>query len=245
MVFSLFSRKPVLSPPSPPSRSSLPPLTASPSPPPPPPADPTSLHALIAAVPANSLHNYILVHLAPEAPPISHDTLAALTSFFSSLSPPPQLHCARCHKAYFDVENTDRSCLVPHDDDSAEVERVGWARATTAEYETLWACCGRTVEGAGDMGPPDGWCYEGKHTVSTPRPFHVPSAPVLIRPQDRHQARQVSRRLHSSRRQTRPLRSYGLLWTLTATHIQPVEYSTFATWSETCTQSPGGARGLR
>ncbi|KAG2066423.1 hypothetical protein BDR04DRAFT_1106737 [Suillus decipiens] len=35
-----------------------------------------------------------------------------------------------------------------------------------AAYETLWGCCGRTVEGTGDMGPPDGWCYEGRHTVS-------------------------------------------------------------------------------
>jgi hypothetical protein len=30
----------------------------------------------------------------------------------------------------------------------------------------LWGCCGKTVEGDGDMGPPDGWCYEGMHTVS-------------------------------------------------------------------------------
>lgn len=61
------------------------------------------------------------------------------------------------------MENDDRSCLIGHDDDSAEVERVGRA---SGGYETLWGCCGKTVEGDGDMGPPDGWCYEGKHTVS-------------------------------------------------------------------------------
>lgn len=60
---------------------------------------------------------------------------------------------------------------MAHDDDAAEVERVGKGRLSLggeggARYETLWGCCGRTVEGDGDMGPPDGWCYEGKHTVS-------------------------------------------------------------------------------
>jgi hypothetical protein len=49
---------------------------------------------------------------------------------------------------------------MPHDDDSAEIFSVkGRGR------ETLWQCCGKTVEGEGDMGPPDGWCYEGFHTV--------------------------------------------------------------------------------
>lgn len=73
------------------------------------------------------------------------------------------------------MENTDRSCLVPHDDESAEVERVGVTPRSQkkgkvtggfgSEYETLWGCCEKVVEGDGDMGPPDGWCYEGKHTV--------------------------------------------------------------------------------
>jgi hypothetical protein len=173
MVFSLFSRKQSqLRTPSPSTHSPIgslspqppqPPLT--PSPPPPPPSDTAPLHALILSIPPHSLHAYTLANLAPSHPP-SPSILAALTTFFADLTPPPRLHCVRCHKHFFEVENTDRSCLVPHDDDSAEVERVGWARAGTAEYETLWACCGRTVEGAGDMGPPDGWCYEGRHTVS-------------------------------------------------------------------------------
>jgi len=59
---------------------------------------------------------------------------------------------------------------VPHDDESAEVERVGRGTGMrVAEYETLWGCCGKTVEGDGDMGPPDGWCYEGRHTTDTKR----------------------------------------------------------------------------
>jgi hypothetical protein len=69
-----------------------------------------------------------------------------------------------------EIENDDRSCLVPHDDDSALVERVGRAAKRRGGeggpvYETLWQCCGKTVEGDGDQGPPDGWCYEGRHTV--------------------------------------------------------------------------------
>ncbi|KAG1801980.1 uncharacterized protein BJ212DRAFT_1591331, partial [Suillus subaureus] len=49
--------------------------------------------------------------------------------------------------------------VLPHsnDDESALVDR--------AAYETLWSCCGGSVEGTGDMGPPDGWCYEGRHTI--------------------------------------------------------------------------------
>ena len=94
-------------------------------------------------------------------------------------------HCVRCHKDFTDVENTDRSCLVPHDDESAEVERVGRSRKVGAAegpvYETLWGCCGKTVEGDGDQGPPDGWCYEGKHTVC-PALARSPSRSFTERP---------------------------------------------------------------
>jgi hypothetical protein len=134
--------------------------------------DPAALHSLISSVPPKTLHEYTLKHLIPPTRssstihPPSSLTLTHLTSFFSSLTPPPKLHCVRCHKFYFDVENGDRSCLVPHDDDSAEVERVGSSKMADTAYQTLWGCCGKTVEGDGDMGPPDGWCYEGKHTVS-------------------------------------------------------------------------------
>lgn len=146
------------------------------------PTDPSALHALIASVPAQTLHAYTLTHLSPVPPspfpfaipsaglilhapfrPPSPRTLSALTEFFTSLSPPPKLHCVRCHKAYFELENTDWSCRVPHDDESAIVDRI--RTGLGAEYETLWGCCGRTVDGDGDQGPPDGWCYEGKHTV--------------------------------------------------------------------------------
>jgi hypothetical protein len=169
--------------------------------------DPTALHALIASVPAQILHGYTLAHLsnAPSSSlpfqtstdPPSPRTLTILTQFFSSLTPPPRLHCVRCHRVFFELENTDRSCKVAHDDDSAIVERV--RTGLGAEYETLWRCCERTVEGDGDMGPPDGWCYEGKHTV-----FFIisPCHPILTYSflLDGHQTRSIPRRLHSSRR---------------------------------------------
>ena len=186
MVFGLFSRKPVavtetqhssttqLRTPSPsvesgsigkqtsPSRD--PPLTPSP-PPEPNHLNTADLHALILSIPPQTLHTYTLTHLTPSNPP-RPDALTHLSSFFADLVPPPRLHCVRCHKFFFEVENTDRSCLVPHDDDSAVVERVASSKSKEGTlYETLWGCCGRTVEGNGDMGPPDGWCYEGKHTV--------------------------------------------------------------------------------
>ncbi|KAJ3743947.1 hypothetical protein DFH05DRAFT_1493129 [Lentinula detonsa] len=145
--------------------------------------DPAAIHSLISSVPPKTLHEYILARLIPPARssnthndnnatvihPPSSLTLTHLTSFFSTLTPPPQLHCVRCHKSYYEVENVERSCLVPHDDESAEVERVGLGRGADTQYETLYNCCGRTVEGEGDMGPPDGWCYEGKHTTDTKR----------------------------------------------------------------------------
>lgn len=135
------------------------------SPSPPPTTDPTALQSLLMTIPPKVLHEYTLAQLQETTEPHSQLTLTVLTSFFSALTPPPLLHCARCHKGFFDVENDDRSCMVPHDDESAEVERVGRGAGKAAEYETLWGCCGKTVEGDGDMGPPDGWCYEGKHTV--------------------------------------------------------------------------------
>lgn len=175
MVFGLFSKKPQTKPetkqptiqlrtPSPSVVDSFsprvddicPPIT--PSPPPEDVTDPAALRALIQSIPPKILHSYTLSHLSTASPQV----LTYLSAFFSDLVVPPTLHCVRCHKGYFDVENDDRSCLVGHDDDSAEVERVGRG----AGYETLWGCCGKTVEGDGDMGPPDGWCYEGMHTVS-------------------------------------------------------------------------------
>ena len=137
--------------------------------------DPTILHTLITSVPAQTLHSYVLKHLSsapsssiplqPSLNPPSPRTLTILTQFFASLTPPPLLHCVRCHRGFFELENTDRSCTVAHDDDSAIVERVRTGLGT--EFETMWGCCEKTVEGDGDMGPPDGWCYEGKHTVNS------------------------------------------------------------------------------
>jgi hypothetical protein len=145
-------------------------MSLPPPPPPPPPSGPSmpavpptpeALHSLVTSIPAKTLHAYVLDNI-PAAPP---DTLSALASFFATLSPPPILHCVRCHEDYTDIENEDRSCRVPHDDDSAEVEWAGYKRGDS-DYETYYGCCGKTVEGEGDLGPPDGWCYEGMHTVS-------------------------------------------------------------------------------
>ncbi|KAF9000260.1 hypothetical protein BDQ17DRAFT_1359928 [Cyathus striatus] len=182
--FDFFARRPPPTTPSPPVDPSTsprvsfisphpapsPPTSTSPSPPPltdePTPAP---LIALLTTIPSPTLKQYILSTLSTPTPSAQ---ITALTTFFSALTPPPELHCVRCHKSYYDVENGDRSCLIPHDDESALVERVKGA------YETLWGCCGRTVEGDGDMGPPDGWCYEGKHTTDPKRArFRADSTP--------------------------------------------------------------------
>ena len=134
------------------------------------PPEPTveSLTTHISAIPPKVLHAYVLARI----PNVPEDTLPTLAALFAELAPPPRLHCVRCHKDYVEVENDDRSCLVAHDDESAEVERVGTAKragrvpgTVGATFETLWGCCGKIVEGDGDQGPPDGWCYEGMHTV--------------------------------------------------------------------------------
>ncbi|KAH8096656.1 hypothetical protein BXZ70DRAFT_945552 [Cristinia sonorae] len=157
------------------------PIEASPGDVPLPTPTPESLSALISSVPAKILYVYTLSRI----PDASEDTIKTLAAFFDTLAPPPKLHCLRCHKDFVEVENDDRSCLVPHDDDSAEVERVGRgvaleARRTAAgtEYETLWGCCGKITEGNGDQGPPDGFCYEGKHTTDVKRArFRADSTP--------------------------------------------------------------------
>lgn len=112
-----------------------------------PPADPLELLALIKKVPAKTLQQYIISRV----PDASIQEMHALAEFFSSLAPPPSVHCVRCHKDYAEVENTDRSCFVPHDDDSAEVEYVGNSKSRVpgivgTTYETLWGCCNKIVE---------------------------------------------------------------------------------------------------
>ena len=127
------------------------------------PPTPKALHELVSAIPAKTLQAYVLAHL-PTAPP---DTLSALVSFFAALTPPPLLHCVRCHSDYTEIENDNRSCQVPHDEYNYEIEWVGPLGRDGYEYETQYFCCGKTVDGEGDRGPPDGWCYEGRHTVCT------------------------------------------------------------------------------
>ena len=91
-----------------------------------------------------------MARLQETAEPLSPLTLTVLTSFFSALTPPPLLHCVRCHKGFFDIENNDRSCAVPHDDDTALIERVGNRCGRVAgEYETLWGSVGRLSKATG------------------------------------------------------------------------------------------------
>lgn len=182
MVFGFFSRKSHLqedsanadSNPSASITGSVPPQ--SPSPPPEDevtqahvvPTDLPSLYKLVKSVPPKVLHDYTVARLRSE----DDVQFAPVLSFFSDLKPPERLHCVRCHRNYFEVDNTDRSCQIDHDDESAVVERVG------GEYETLYGCCDRTVKGEGDMGPPDGWCYEGEHTTDPIRArFRADSTP--------------------------------------------------------------------
>ena len=172
------------------------------------------LYRQIASVPAKTLHQYALSKLraatnlstsSTSEHHLSHETLAAVADFFADLHPPPKLHCVRCHRDYVEVENDDRGCTVAHDDESTFVERVG--RATRkgrggedgSEYETLWQCCGKTVEGDGDQGPPDGWCYQGKHTASCLR-ITISSLVFLILCSfvDRCQTCKVESRFHAT-----------------------------------------------
>lgn len=135
--------------------------------------DSSHLRSLLISVPPQTLHSYALSRL-----PASPTTLTTLTRFFNSLTPPPKLHCVRCHNPYFELENTDRSCRIAHDDDSTVVERVRTNSTLGGDYETLWGCCAKTVDGDGDQGPPDGWCYEGQHTTDPRRArFRADSSP--------------------------------------------------------------------
>ncbi|KAG9317875.1 hypothetical protein JVU11DRAFT_2103 [Chiua virens] len=148
------------------------------------PDETTALYDLMLTIPAKTLHAYTLSHLRPQTPlpsasvlalgsppdvtprPPSPTSVAKLTTFFSTLTPPPLLHCVRCHNDFYDIENEDKdkACRVPHDDESALVSRI-----SGGGYETLWGCCGQTASGDGSEGPPDGWCYEGRHTVDIRR----------------------------------------------------------------------------
>lgn len=105
-----------------------------------PPMNSEELFTLVKKVPPKILHEYVLRNL----PHASLQEATALTEFFARLSPPPVLHCVRCHKNFVEVENTDLSCMVHHDDDTAEVMHGGGSRKTT--YETLWGCCNKLVE---------------------------------------------------------------------------------------------------
>ncbi|KAF6746196.1 hypothetical protein DFP72DRAFT_923389 [Ephemerocybe angulata] len=105
---------------------------------------------------------------------LTPEALTLLTDFFRTLVPHPQLHCVRCHKAllrprkhrqWTPAAASRTTTTAP----SSERVGVSSSSADAATYQTLWGCCGGVVEGDGDQGPPDGWCYEGMHTIDTRR----------------------------------------------------------------------------
>lgn len=102
----------------------------------------TALLTRIKDIPSITLRDYVIQHL-PEA---NYEQFIALDSFFLTLAPPPTLHCVRCHKDYVEVENTDRSCLIPHDDDSTEIEHRGYNAHSGTSYQTLYFCCNNYVD---------------------------------------------------------------------------------------------------
>jgi hypothetical protein len=119
----------------------------------PPPLTPAELLSRVKKVPPKTLHDYVIAHIL-DAPSEASQTLL---SFFATLSPPPKIHCVRCHKDYAEVENTDRSCLVPHDDESAEVEHARDVNKAGSKYETNYGCCGKWVEVSIILISFDGW----------------------------------------------------------------------------------------
>ncbi|KAG8830403.1 hypothetical protein FRC17_004929 [Serendipita sp. 399] len=132
-----------------------------------------ALKELVRDVPPKTLHLFLMQRLDiqktvgkgrnkpnPNAYPTLENDFPVLSSFFNGLVLPPKNHCLRCHTDYVDIENGPRSCVKEHDDDSAIVRR-----SAQGIHETFWGCCGQTVDGDGDQGPPTGWCYEGPHTI--------------------------------------------------------------------------------
>src|ERR1700731_3291229 len=82
-----------------PSPSDSPAPHPPPSPSPEPQVQPHELHALLTTIPPKTLHTYPLTRLHPDFPtPPAPATLTALGAFFAHLTPPPLLHCVRCHK---------------------------------------------------------------------------------------------------------------------------------------------------
>ncbi|PVG03695.1 hypothetical protein CPB86DRAFT_810749 [Serendipita vermifera] len=130
------------------------------------------LKELIAQVPPKTLHSFMVERLdaqksgrkkkpSPKVYKELEKDFPVLGSFFTGLVLPPKLHCVRCHTDYVEIENGPRSCVKEHDDDSARV-----IRSEAGIHQTFWGCCGQTVDGDGDQGPPTGWCYEGLHTTN-------------------------------------------------------------------------------
>lgn len=103
---------------------------------------PEVLHVLVTTIPPKMLHtSYMLAHI-PGCPP---DTLAALASF-ATLKPPPLLHCIRCHADYTEVENGDCRAAACH-----TTTRAPRSSGSAVAVATFWDCCGKTVEGEGDL----------------------------------------------------------------------------------------------
>ena len=89
------------------------------------------LRSRIEKMPLKTLHDYVLANLDSPSPERSE----SLLDVFESLKMPQKIHCARCHKDYFEDENTKFSCRMEHDDDTMDGDRQVWE----------WLCCGLTI----------------------------------------------------------------------------------------------------
>ena len=92
------------------------------------------LRALIADIPPITLRNFVLSKL--DNP--SQELADSLSLVLTGLQKPEMLHCLRCHKDYFEDDNTDTICQMPHDDEEE--------RDSEDIYTARWPCCGYEVD---------------------------------------------------------------------------------------------------
>ena len=68
----------------------------------------SALKATVRSYPPKSFHDALLHRLDSATP----EQVSVLASLLEGLTPPLQLHCARCHHDYYEEDNGDRSCIM-------------------------------------------------------------------------------------------------------------------------------------